>query len=150
MVPASNRPEIRKFATVAKLTTNSDPVDVDPLFHLMERLEDLFGFVYAISCAQFSLSVSEARSVRSPLVIPGAPVQPDSVAVTLMLCDSLTVGDTGGVSVSFPARVVHVNVFPEAGDDVGVDVVEDEDFLDEDPHADNNTMTAINAPVETT
>jgi hypothetical protein len=44
-----------------------------------------------------------------------------------------------------PAKVVQVNALAEVGDDVG-----GAELLDEDPHADSNTMTAINVPVETT
>jgi hypothetical protein len=59
---------------------------------------------------------------------------------------SLTVGDTGGDKFRLPAKVVQVNALAEAGDDV----VDPEELLDEDPHADSNTMTAINVPVEPT
>src|SRR5438445_12987775 len=104
-----------------------------------------------MSSAQFSFSASLASSVRSPLVSPGVPVQPESVPVTLILCASLTVGDTGGVNVSFPAKVVQVNALV-AVEGAEVDVVDPApaELLDEDPHADRNTMTAIKVPVVTT
>ncbi|MDQ1458165.1 MAG: hypothetical protein QOH28_3785 [Actinomycetota bacterium] len=78
-------------------------------------------------------------------------MQPESVPVTLMLCASLTVGDTGGDNVSFPVKVVQVNALVDVEDD-DVDVVDPAgaELLDEDPHADRNTMTAINVPVVTT
>src|SRR5207248_1320252 len=70
---------------------------------------------------QFSLSASLAESVRSPLVIPGVPVQPESVPVTLMSCASLTVGATGGDNVSFPVKVVQANaLFNVPGDEADV------------------------------
>jgi hypothetical protein len=61
------------------------------------------------------------------------------------------VGDTGGDNVSFPVKVVQVNALVDVEDD-DVDVVDPAgaELLDEDPHADRNTMTAINVPVVTT
>jgi len=78
-------------------------------------------------------------------------VQPESVPVTLMLCASLAVGDTGGDKVSFPAKVVQVNALVVVeGDEADVVDPAEAELLDEDPHADRNTMTAINVPVVTT
>jgi hypothetical protein len=59
MSPAVIWPEIKNFVTSWKVTTNPDPVDVVPLFHLTDRLAVL-GFEYEMSCAQFSLSVTLA------------------------------------------------------------------------------------------
>lgn len=147
MLPAVTLPEIKNFVTSWKVTRNPDPVDVVPLFHVTDRTA-LLGFEYAMSCAQFSLSVILTSRVRSPLVISGVPVQPESLPATLILWASLTVGDTGGDKFRLAVKVVQVNTLAEAGDDV-VDP-EGAELLDEDPHADSNTMTAISVPVETT
>jgi hypothetical protein len=62
---------------------------------------------------------------------------------------SLAVGDIGGSTVSFPSNVVHVRSVEAGGDDDVVDPAGVE-VLDEDPHADRNTIKAINVPVVTT
>ena len=151
--PPVKSPEIVVFVTCSNATVKLSPVDVFPLSHLMVTVE-VVGFVYAMSSEQFSLSAGLAVKVRSPLVIPAVPVQPESLPVALSVWVSLVVGDSGGVTVSVPVNVVQVSE-PPAGvdDDDGADVVDPDPallFLDEDPHADRTTMTAINVPVVTT
>src|SRR5207245_4547818 len=108
-----------------------------PLSHLMDTVA-VVGFVYAMSPAQFSLSAGLAVKVRSPLVIPAVPVQPESLPVALSVWVSLVVGDNGGVTVSVPVNVVQVSEPPAGVDDEddGADVVDPDPallFLDEDP-----------------
>jgi hypothetical protein len=151
--PPVKLPEIVVFVTCSNATVKLSPVDVFPLSHLMDTVA-VVGFVYAMSPAQFSLSAGLALKVRSPLVMPGVPVQPVSLPVAVSVWVSLVVGDSGGVTVSVPVKPVQVNE-PVAGvddEDDGADVVDPDPalLLDEDPHADRTTMTAINVPVVTT
>jgi hypothetical protein len=152
--PLVNLPEILVDVTDAYVSANCAPVDVFPLFHLTDTLA-VPGFVYAMTCAQFSFSDSSARKVKSPPVIPGVPVQPERVPSAASVWATLTVGDTGGVSVSVPAKVVHVNTVAAVVDEVdvadGADVVDaagaellDEALLE---HAGRNAEIAINVAV---
>ena len=154
-VPLVNLPEIVLDVTDAYVTASFAPVDVLPLFHLTDPLA-VPGFEYAMSCPQFNLSVSLASTVRTPLVIPGVPEQPESVPFAVRVWATLTVGDTGGDNVSVPTSDVHVNtVAAPPGDDVGdeADVVDpagaellDEELLE---HAGRNTAIAITVAVVT-
>jgi hypothetical protein len=155
-VPLVNLPEIELEVTVAYVTASFAPVDVCPLFHLTDPLA-VPGFEYEMSCPQFSLSVSLASTVRTPLVIPGVPVQPESVPFAVRVWATLTVGDTGGDNVSVPVSDVHVNaVAAPSGNVVGdeADVVDaagaellDEELLE---HAGRKAAIAITAAVVTT
>jgi hypothetical protein len=159
-VPLVNLPEIVLVVTEEYVTASFAPVDVFPLFHLTDALA-VPGVVYARTCAQFSFAGSLSRKVRTPLVIPGVPVQPESVPFAARVWATLTVADTGGVSVSVPANFVHVNtVDPPAGAVVAdeADVVDSAgavvvvEFLDEEllEHAGKSAAIAITAAVVTT
>jgi len=154
--PLVNLPEILVDVTDAYVSASS-PVDVFPLFHVTDTLAGP-GFEYAIACAQFSFSDSWARKVKSPPVMQGVPVQPESVPFAGSVCATLTVGDTGGVNVSVPAKDVHVNAAVAVGAEEGVgdedgevDAVDGE-LLDEPllEHAGRNTEIAINAAIVNT
>jgi hypothetical protein len=151
--PLVSLPEILVDVTDAYVSASA-PVDVFPLFHVIDTLA-VPGFAYAITCAQFSFSDSSARKVKSPPVMPGVPVQPESVPLAVSVWATLTVGDTGGVSVNVPAKDVHVNAALAVGDEDGVgdeaDVVDpavgellDEPLLE---HAGRNAEIAINAAI---
>jgi hypothetical protein len=155
-VPLVNLPEIVLDVTDAYVRARLAPVDVLPLFHLTDTFA-VPGFEYEMTCAQLSLSVAPASTVKPPLVIPGVPVQPESVPFAVRVWTTLTVGDTGGDNVSVPASAVHVNtVAAPAGDVVAdeADVVDpagaelfDEELLE---HAGRNAVIAINVAVATT
>ncbi|MDP9335846.1 MAG: hypothetical protein M3Q30_21415 [Actinomycetota bacterium] len=151
-VPLVNLPEILVDVTDAYVSASA-PIDVFPLFHVTDTFA-VPGFVYAITCAQFSFSDSSARKVKSPPVMSGVPVQPESVPFAVSVWATLTVGDTGGVNVSVPAKVVHVNTALAVADEAVVgdeaDVVDptggellDEALLE---HAGRNAI-AINVAV---
>jgi hypothetical protein len=156
-VPPVNLPVIVVDATVAYVRASFDPDDVLPLFHFTDTLA-VAGFEYATTCAQLSLSVAPADKVKTPLVIPGVPVQPEIVPRAVRVWVTLTVGDTGGDNVSVPASAVHVNdVGVAAGDvvtDEEADVVDAEgaELLDEEllEHAGRTAVTATNAATVTT
>ena len=159
-VPPVSLPEIVLTCTDAYVKASLSPTDVVPSFHFTETFAVL-GFVYEMSCEQFSASVFSALNVNSPLVIPGVPVQPESVPVAVSVWGSLTVGDTGGDNVSFPANAVHVNpVDPPDGavvlvvavvsDDADVVVSGGADFLELLEHAGRIATIAINVRVVTT
>ena len=155
VLPPVNLPVIVVDVTESYVTARLGPVDVVPLFHLTATLA-VPGSLYATISAEFSFAVPFATKVSSPLVIPGVPVQPDSVPLADSVWATLTVGDTGGVTVSVPANAVHVNAAAAAGVVVldGAVVVDaagselfDEELL---PHAGRNAVIAINAMAVTT
>jgi hypothetical protein len=156
-VPLVNLPEIVLDVTEAYVTASFAPIDVFPLSHLTDTLA-VPGSVYVRSSAQFNFVVSFSTKVRTPLAIPGVPVQPERVPFAVSVWATLTVSDTGGDNVSVPANFVHVNsVAP------GVDVAADEaDVVDPAgavvaglleellEHAGANAVIAINIAVVTT
>ncbi len=155
-VPLVNLPEIVLDVTDAYVTASFAPVDVCPLFHLTDPLA-VPGFEYAMSCPQFSLSVSLASTVSNPLVIPGVPVQPESVPFAMRVWATLTVGDTGGDNVRVPASDVQVSTVAEPPGDVVADEADVVDpagaeLLDEEllEHAGKSAAIAITAAVVTT
>ena len=154
-VPPVNLPEIVVAATVAYVRASPDPVDVLPLFHLTDTLA-VPGFEYVMTCAQLSLSVAPPDTVKSPLVIPGVPVQPEIVPLAVRVWATLAVGDTGGVNVSVPASPVHVNAVAAPAGDVVTDEAEVVDaegaelFEELLEHAGRTTTITINAATETT
>ena len=154
-VPLVNLPEIVLDVTDAYVTASVTPVDVCPLFHLTDPLA-VPGFEYAMSCPQFSLSASLASTVRTPLVIPAVPMQPESVPFAMRVWATLTVGDTGGDNVSVPASDVHVNTVAAlpgdvVGDEADVADAAGAELLDEEllEHAGRNAAIAMTAAVVT-
>lgn len=151
-VPLVNLPEIVLDATESYVTASCVPVDVFPLFHLTDTLA-VPGCVYVRRSAHFSFAVSFTTNVSAPLVIPGVPVQSESVPFAERVWDTLTVGEIGGDSVSVPASFVHVNAVAVPGDDV-VDTagavvsaeLSDGELLE---HAGRNAAIAINVAVVT-
>jgi hypothetical protein len=154
-VPPVNLPAIVLVATDSYVTARFEPVDVFPLFHLTDALA-VPGCAYVRIPAQFSFVVSFSTKVRAPLVIPGVPVQPESVPLAVSVWATLTVGEIGGESVNVPANFVHVNTAAPPAGNVVVDtagaVVVVPELLDEEllEHAARNAVVAINIAVVTT
>jgi hypothetical protein len=97
--------------------------------------------------------VSVTTKLSSPLVIPGVPVQPESVPFAESVWVAVTVGEIGGDKVSVPANFVQVNTAAAPGAEVvvssGAFVVEEllgEELLE---HAGSNAAIAINIAVTT-
>jgi hypothetical protein len=77
-VPLVNLPEIVLVVTAWYVTARFAPVDVFPLLHVTDAFA-VPGCVYVTISAQFSFALTFATKVSFPLVIPGVPVQSESV-----------------------------------------------------------------------
>ena len=151
-VPPVNLPEIVLVATESYVTASLSAVEVVPLFHLTDTLA-VPGCVYVRRSEHFTFAVSVTTKLSSPLVIPGVPVQLESVPFAESVWVAVTVGEIGGDNVSVPANFVQVNTAAAPGDDVvvssGAFVVEEllgEELLE---HAGSNAAIAINIVVTT-
>src|SRR4029078_12271423 len=78
------------------------------------------GCVYVRRSEHFTFAVSVTTKLSSPLVIPGVPVQPESVPFAESVWVAVTVGEIGGDKVSVPANFVQVNTAAAPGAEVVV------------------------------